>query len=203
MVRRNPWLAGLRLGRLATWLEYVRRVWDENVVDYGLTQQWQLISEAGSALKRSGHSLRWSRHDWRRYAPWLYALGAVFFVFATWLVRRWYWRRRHAATSPLLKALTDAIERLTGAPLREAETIREAVGAAWDALGPDDAKGQALLNNALTRYEHDRFHPGSNRWRQVRRSVAYGIGNERPRRERRKEIRYGQLIADLQRLGRS
>ena len=137
----------------AAFYERMRRMWDERVVEFGLTEQFHLIVETAGAVgplaKRIQSVVRGNKVA--------IALGALA-IFVGLVI--WWLRKEHRVGVRHTSLLGAAIERLIArrreAPLTIDETLREAVTALVEHRGLEQVQVRRVLR-ALELYERERF----------------------------------------------
>jgi len=135
------------LAGLQAWMERVSRYWDDNVVDYGISQQIEIFRSVSQPFR--GKNWRW------RLPKVVWAVPVLVFVLLAW----WFFRHRRARFDkhPIGKALEGAIERFAGEAVECHLTLREAA----DSLQGDPAQSQRMtIARGVRAYEYDRFGPG-------------------------------------------
>ncbi len=141
-----------RLTGFYAMLERVRRNWDDYVLDYGLSQQFQIFSQVTQGVRSLPVELP-RLADKKTLA----AIGAccVGVICAAWL-----WRRRRRVdrrrVHPLAVALQRTLTQVLGEPLAATRTLRDGVEQATRALGDEHELARAL-GMALAVYERQRF----------------------------------------------
>jgi hypothetical protein len=154
----TPYREAASLTGYAAWLERMRRLWDDEVVDFGLDQQLTMLRGIIGAVHPGGQSpgrlLQAGNISWRVLGRALVTCAALAALF--WATRRVLRRRRAGAVglTPLAQALMATLTRLRASPVPVAITLRQAV----DELtaGADAATG-AALRAGLAAYEAERF----------------------------------------------
>jgi hypothetical protein len=154
-----------QLGGWAAVSERLRRLWDDKVVQFGLQEQLDLVSQMVGTL-RGPASLHSTGFVWQRR----HTLGVLLLLLALGaLSLGWRRLRRHGhlggrplqPVDGLLQALLDCLHRQLGAPVAPAATLRQAVNSALAqpkaTLTPTQ---QAALRAALQHYEQQRFGAG-------------------------------------------
>lgn len=149
----TPAADGATLSGMGALLERLRRVWDDEVVDYGLDQQLELLNGMVGSFQHAS-ALSTDRLNWRPLAG---GLGALLALVFGWYVSRHSEARPRARLAPFTRSLVAALERLAGAPLPPPLTLREAVQRLSASLPPSQV---ATLQAALAIYEARRFAPG-------------------------------------------
>jgi hypothetical protein len=126
----------------AALMDRVRRLWDDRVLDYALSDQAEMIQSARSMVKNREEidSAALGRSLLAGLA--ILVVGVVMIA----LLRRRQKTRGHV----LARAIEKAIERVSGTPVVDTLTLREA---AARVEGPP----RAAILHALARYEADRF----------------------------------------------
>jgi transglutaminase-like putative cysteine protease len=151
----------LQLSGWAAVSERLRRLWDDKVVQFGLQEQLELVSQMVGTL-RGPTSLHSAGFVWQRRHT--VAVGSLVALGALTLGWRQLRRRGHLGgrtlrpVDGLLQALLNCLHRLSGSPVAAAATLRQAVEAALaqpqKTLTPPQ---QAVLRAALQHYELQRF----------------------------------------------
>ncbi len=141
-----------QLSGLAAMLERVRRNWDDYVLDYGLSQQFQIFSQVTQSVRSLPVELP-------RLADKKTLAGIVACCVGV-VAAAWLWQRRRRSdrrrVHPLAVALQRTIAQVIGEPLPVTRTLRDGVDQATHELGADHELARALAM-ALVVYERQRF----------------------------------------------
>ncbi|MFZ9886675.1 MAG: transglutaminaseTgpA domain-containing protein [Myxococcota bacterium] len=137
------------------WWERVRRFWDDQVLDYSVAEQLALARRLGDTL-RGADSLSSLDEEGLRRRGLMLGIAAVAIGFSAWLGRRLRRRGGKGDLSPT-QLLEQALERwlaaARGHPLRDDETLREALATIrWPSAGEVEPTVEVLR-----RYEGGRF----------------------------------------------
>lgn len=147
----DPDRAVLR-GTLA-WREQISRFWDDNVVDYGLSEQTSMLRRGFTSLRALFSAIRGP------LLPFLGGLGLL--AAAVYLVRRLRARGPRQNADPLRDTLLRALHAIRGEHVPDAMTLRAAVARAQHTLagqnGPHAAALGSALGRALSCYEEQHF----------------------------------------------
>ncbi|MEC9466608.1 MAG: transglutaminaseTgpA domain-containing protein [Myxococcota bacterium] len=133
--------------------ERMRRMWDERVVEFGLTEQFHLIVETAGAVGPMAKRIQ----TWVKESKGWVALGFVLVLVG--LVGWWIRQERHYGPrqmTALGAALERMVVRLRDAPLALDETLREAVVELVERPEIDHVKRTRVVQ-ALDFYERERF----------------------------------------------
>lgn len=135
----------------SAWVERMRRVWDDYVVDFGLAEQVTIASEAAGWMRRLPR-------DPTGNVPWTRILTA-FGVLAV-LGGAWWWRRQQTrgprGPMTLGHQLVATCERLTPEPVPPHLTVREAVSQLLE-THPLPPASIDTVREALLAYETEAF----------------------------------------------
>jgi transglutaminase-like putative cysteine protease len=138
------------LAGLSAWMERMRRLWDDEIVEFGLDQQLELLNGLVSTFHTPSVPTE--------HVPWRPVVAAVLLACLAlgvgWAARRAKRRRERGRPPRLATALQAAVERLEGKPVPAHWTLREAVQAASRRAPPEV---RAVLAEALEGYEVARF----------------------------------------------
>ncbi|HSI05277.1 MAG: transglutaminaseTgpA domain-containing protein [Myxococcota bacterium] len=141
-----------QLSRLGAMLERIRRNWDDYVLDYGLSQQFQIFSQVTQGVRSLPVELP-------RLAD-KKTLAAIVACCAAVIASAWLWRRRRRVhrrrVHPLAVALQRTLAQVLGEPLAVTRTLRDGVDQATRELGLTHELARALAM-ALAVYERQRF----------------------------------------------
>jgi transglutaminase-like putative cysteine protease len=154
----TPYREATSLTGYAAWLERMRRLWDDEVVDFGLDQQLTILRGIIGAVHSGGQSpgrlLQAGNIPWQALWRALFSCGVLAAMF--WGSRRMLRRRRGRAAglTPLAQVLLATLARLRAAPVAVTITLRQAVEGVT--AGADATTG-AALRGALAAYEGERF----------------------------------------------
>lgn len=144
--------ASSRLSGFSAMLEKMRRNWDDYVLDYGLSQQFEMFSQVRHSMRSLPVELP-KLADKKTLAG--IAACCVSVVGAAWL---WQRRRRidKRRVHPLATALQKSVSQVLGQPLAPTRTLRDGVDQARRSLGQEHEMSRALTM-ALAVYERQRF----------------------------------------------
>jgi hypothetical protein len=152
------------LSGIAAVIERMRRTWDDYVLDYGLSQQFQIFAQVSQGARHL--SLEGPEVADRR------TLAIIAAICVSIVGGVWFWRRRHPRERkklhPLARALQQTLTLVLGAPVNTTATLRESVSDATRKLGSRHELANALAM-ALAVYERQRF------------GLMRGAGDDAPR----------------------
>ncbi len=141
-----------QLSGIGAMLEKLRRNWDDYVLDYGLSQQFQIFSQVTQGVRSLPLELP-------RLAD-KKTLAGIFACCVAVVTAAWLWRRRgrvhRRRVHPLAVALQRTLTQVLGEPLAATRTLRDGVTQATRQLGDGHELAHALVM-ALAVYERQRF----------------------------------------------
>lgn len=144
--------ASTRLSGFGAMLEKMRRGWDDYVLDYGLTQQFEMFTQVR-------HGMRSLPVELPRLAD-KKTLAGIAACCVTVVAVAWLWQRRRRIDKrrvhPLAVVLQKSVSQVVGQPLAATRTLRDGVGEATRLLGEEHEMSHAL-RMALAVYERQRF----------------------------------------------